>query len=898
MQELNVCWRASTTGGGEGNYKNRTPSCYDAVLVHAHPYTMFDFLFKRSPKKPAPEATPVTSPVRDALEVNQQRKQAELARRKEAALQQLASLNGQEAALVDFILGCDLADIRLKAAEQLHSAAALEPVLQGMRNSDRRVTKLAQTRLKDLAQRQTCQQQAHSCIDTARQLQLHPALPLNKVAELDHLWQQLAINDGELLAAYAAARAALGERLKAQSDLQRALVHALAELRELAAGASEMALTDLTQKLEQLANEVAVYASDSESHALPKPALAQFAQEYAQLHKSLDGLQRRHAAISEREAALVVWENTDTADLKAAEMKRQWQHLPPLLEDEGYELQQRYEAQLLRVVHPKEVQRETLGAEESKKAFVEALDALEAAVQDGLLQVGSHQDKILRGLDIRSARPTDSQMLRLTHARTELGRLKDWANWGGNVSREELVKAVEELPAQELAVTELAKRVGSSRERWKALDLSAGPAPKGLWERFDTACTSAYAPVAAHYKQLGEERQNNQTQAQGLLDDVLHYARTTLAAAAGEGDAVPSVDWKAVSAFVRDVRLSWKRLGTIERKDKKRLDAEFESALQSVLQPLAEQRQAEVSRREKLIADVTRLSSNDRGAMDTVRALQARWQEQAKALPLERSDEQALWQRFREACDTFFAKRKATAEAADSERHSNLAAREAVCIALEAAVDETDVAVTALLRDSQAAWNTIGQVPRAAEQDIEQRYQKAVAVLQQQVDTSKRAAAQARGNALRDKWRLCQELESFLVGKRASMPVVCETMQERWNALPALSADDERVMRARFEAALAAAASAEGKYVEMLKQNETAFAEALLRQEIIAGLESPPELAALRLKLQVEVLKASMKSGQKPAAQRAQLVTLCALPVLADAGQQGRLEKLLDAVPS
>jgi hypothetical protein len=53
------------------------------------------------------------------------------------------------------------------------------------------------------------------------------------------------------------------------------------------------------------------------------------------------------------------------------------------------------------------------------------------------------------------------------------------------------VKVVEELPALGLAMSELAKKVGSMRDRWKALDAVSGHAPRSLWERFDRACTTA-----------------------------------------------------------------------------------------------------------------------------------------------------------------------------------------------------------------------------------------------------------------------------------------------------------------------------------------------------------------------------------------------------------------------
>ncbi len=48
-----------------------------------------------------------------------------------------------------------------------------------------------------------------------------------------------------------------------------------------------------------------------------------------------------------------------------------------------------------------------------------------------------------------------------------------------------------------------------------------------------------------------------------------------------------------------------------------------------------------------------------------------------------------------------------------------------------------------------------------------------------------------------------------------------------------------------------------------------------------------------RLKMQVEVLQSSLKSGQKPLTQVSQLMQLCAIPALSDVRTASRIEALL-----
>lgn len=852
-------------------------------FVSAHLPTMFDFLFKRSAKKAA--AVPPASVVAEV----QKNKQEEAHQRKNAALQQLAAIQSNQSELADFIIACDFADVRLKAAEALQNPADLDRVLVAMRNSDRRVAKLVQGRLKEIAHTAALHQQADACLAQIQQLLTQPTLAASQLVDLDHRWKALDLSDEPWATSFATSRAALGERLKAQVELQRKLQQALADLRSLLSAVDQYSPTELVSKLEQLASVVADYAAAPEADSLPKALLEQFSKEYSQTQKSLEQLQKRYASTSERESTLATWEQAVLAELKVEALKRNWSSLPG---EPTEALQTRFDALLQGVyAERKPAAKEEVAPvanEDAQRVFGEALDALEAALQEGLLQVASKNDKVLRGIDSKTARATADQLTRLGNARGELIRLQDWAKWGGNVSREELVKVVEELPAEDLAPAELAKKIGSSRDRWKGLDATSGPAPKPLWERFDAACTAAYAPVAAHYKKLSEERLANQAQAQAILDEVAQFTQTTLP----EGVDLDSVDWKALSAFTRRVSQAWKRLGHTDRKEKKRLDTEFETGLQGLLTPLAQQQQAQIALREKLIADVSRLKPADRTAVDTLRGIQARWQELAKAMPLERNDEQALWTRFREASDTLFAQRKASAEAAESERQQNLTLKEAQLTSLEALKTEPNNVISQALRDSAAAWKAIGQIPRAVEAEVEQRYQTLVSSLQAQVDESKRAAQAAQRNALGDKLRLCQQAEAAFAAKKA----FDAKLQAAWDALPKLPSDEEKTMAARFAAVLAAWEAKDQSYLAVLEQNRETLLQALLRQEIVAGLDSPAELAAERLKLQVDVLKSAMKSGQKPATQHDQVLVICGLPALLDKPSGARLEQLLQTM--
>ncbi|MGH8854131.1 MAG: DUF349 domain-containing protein, partial [Telluria sp.] len=221
---------------------------------------------------------------------------------------------------------------------------------------------------------------------------------------------------------------------------------------------------------------------------------------------------------------------------------------------------------------------------------------------------------------------------------------------------------------------------------------------------------------------------------------------------------------------------------------------------------------------------------------------------------------------------------------------------EALSARLEAAApDVTPAAAGKLLREAASEWHAIGPVPRAHDARVEKRYHAAVAAVQHHADVARRAAGLALAGAVRDKLRLIQALEAAVVNPDAH--TTPSDWHGRWGAMLTLDGGYEAVLRARFDAALGVlgvdGTVARAAYAQQLEANRERLLHELLRLEITAGIDSGAEFARERLKLQVEVLQSSLKSGHKPGAQASGLRELLALPALADARTETRIEQLL-----
>jgi hypothetical protein len=879
---------------------------------------MFEFLFKRpGDGKPGGEPDAKVGAAPDGTESSV----SATATRRALQAERLSQLGGDEAAAVDFILQCEFSELRLAAADFVRSPDALARVHTAMRNTDRRVAKLVHGRLEAHRHHEAEHGRAEALIKSAQAMLNDAQLSPNHVADLDRKWAVIAAP--QLADAFREVRGALGRRLEAQVALQRAMIDRLAALRRLAS--DNLPAAELAARVGELAAEQAQALEAPEQSSLPRALAAEVGVELQKLQARLQGLEAGQAALAARAAFLDAQSGRPPAELHAEALRREWKALPALPQDEaGAAVQARFDALLASLPQPearrpKEARAPRAGGLKSgdmqdgaaqdsaaqagaaqagaaqegaaqegaaqqasapdgiapdarapadrnrrkgaDQGFLDMMDAMEGALLQGSLGTAADIDKRLKETRDRDAREkgmrlTPAQSDRLTHLRAELKRLSDWARWGGNVSREELIRTVETLATQNVPMSELAKKVGSMRDRWKALDSLSGPAPKSLWDRFDAACTTAYAPAAAHFRHLADERHANAERAAKIVEEAqAEIARLQ------DGSA----DWKHVAGTVQRLRLAWSHLGAIDRKDKKRLDMQFTDALNTLQAPLEQQRKGEMAEREAIIEEAAAINPHDRHALDTLRALQARWQEHARALPLERKSEQALWQRFRAICDDVFNRRKETMHEADIERRAHEAAKEAISARLEAAAPTVTTAdVGRLLRDAAHEWQAIGPVPRAHEARVEKRYHAAVALVQQHAEGARRTAGQAQAVMLRDKLRLVQDAERAVAEPEHAVPA--DELEARWGVLPALDAAVDAALRTRFDAALhalGAGADAQRTHAGLLERNRALVLQELLRLEIGAGIDSGPEFARDRLKLQVEVLQSSLQAGTR-----------------------------------
>ncbi len=198
---------------------------------------------------------------------------------------------------------------------------------------------------------------------------------------------------------------------------------------------------------------------------------------------------------------------------------------------------------------------------------------------------------------------------------------------------------------------------------------------------------------------------------------------------------VERVQWRTDGQRMRELFDAWK----LQQKDGPRLDRGPEEELwhrfsharttfdRHRRQHFAqlESVQSEVkTTKQALVKEAEALStSKDWGPTSAAyKRLMDRWKAAGRA---SRKDDDALWQRFRAAQDTFFAARNAVQSAEEEEFKANLAVKEALLVEAEAILPIRDLAAAKeSLRHVQERWEVAGKVPRADVERVEQRIRR------------------------------------------------------------------------------------------------------------------------------------------------------------------------------
>ena len=812
--------------------------------------------------------------------------------------QQLQAALGDDAALLALARGNAPVDVKLAAVNALGGEASLKLAERELRDTDRRVHRLAKQRhLAQVTLRETAEQ-AGRLIEGARALVGEPVIPSNRLVELDRGWRALdagsidATQRAEFETLLAQLSALTRERGDQALELERRATDARAMLARLQA--ASLAAADGTQDRSHLAE-----ASEAVRVVLNA---APAADTHATLRAALQGADELDARLAVLEALL---QETPAPDLAA-----RWQQFAPLPDAAlAQALNQRFaqwqqardEAQQTRRTEQRERARERArGAKtEHLQALAMALERAEATLAEG--QIGpTHQHLVEIDELLHGGTPAGGFGARIDAVQAGYTRLKGWQHWGGGLARDELVLQAEALAATtlgeagalsvKLSVKEQAGLIDDLRTRWKELDRLGGATSRALWQRFEAALKTAHGPVAAHLDVQRAARQQNLQSREQLID-----ALDALALPDAD-DAAP--DWKALAVALDRFEADWRRLGplehTVPHKQRDKLVERMRAAVLRIESPLNDARNVAQRGREQLVARAAALAAvagtgePGRDLFPRVRELQSEWQQHATTLPLPRALGNALWGTFKGHIDAVFSARDAAFNARDAEFKAHGAERAALIERLAALGTDTPPAeLQRTLGEVESAWSRAGPAPRNDAAALEVRFRRVRDRVRQLLATSAQRRWHGQCDALLARLAACEQFEAEAAQADDPAPARA-TLEQRWAALPALPALWDQALVQR----VAPVAGAGPKL-------STTADELLLQLEAAHQLDSPPAFEAARRALKLQAMKAALES--RPAAAAAAFTPDQWLAAALgrsglDAAQRARLGEIIKAL--
>ncbi len=314
-----------------------------------------------------------------------------------------------------------------------------------------------------------------------------------------------------------------------------------------------------------------------------------------------------------------------------------------------------------------------------------------------------------------------------------------------------------------------------------------------LWNRFKEASTAVNKRHQAHFEGLKEQQEANLVAKTALCEKAEAIAAAEMANAN---------EWNAATKTLEEIQKEWRGIGFASKKDNQKIYDRFRAACdaffarkkefyagfkESINENLA--RKLAICEQAEALKD----STDWKATADTLIDLQKQWKE-IGAVPRQKSD--ALWKRFRAACDSFFEARDKQPKDAN-DYYGNLKAKQRLIAEINAYELSGDAEADAEAGSKfSESWQAIGFVPFKEKDRIAQAYREAMAKFNAGRGASRRQRPER--TPMTEKERLVKkynQLEQDIVTYENNLGFFARSK----NAEPLIRQMEERIAKAKEE---------------------------------------------------------------------------------------------------
>ncbi len=287
----------------------------------------------------------------------------------------------------------------------------------------------------------------------------------------------------------------------------------------------------------------------------------------------------------------------------------------------------------------------------------------------------------------------------------------------------ELTKKVEAL-VQEKSLKRSFILLNKYHEEFKNI----GPVPQEsrepLWQAFKSATDAVYDAKKQIFEELEAEKEGNLKKKEILLEKAI------LVNAVAPRSAK---DWNDKTKVMEDLFTEWKKIGPVPKSNKDAIwinfngiRNDFYTGRKEFFKEINAARNENLKKKEALCEKVEQLTDNTDWKPTTQAIIQAQadWKQIG---PVPEKVNQAIWKRFRAACDKFFDAKNQAFAGKREEEAANLAKKEELIKELQslAEKDNNHKDAFAELKKINASWRATGFVPHKAVKKISAAYEEA-----------------------------------------------------------------------------------------------------------------------------------------------------------------------------
>ena len=283
-----------------------------------------------------------------------------------------------------------------------------------------------------------------------------------------------------------------------------------------------------------------------------------------------------------------------------------------------------------------------------------------------------------------------------------------------------LCEQAEEL-ALESQIVEAFRKLQKLHDEWRETGPVAIEFKESLWERFKEASSRINKRHQEHFETLKSEQMKNLALKQELCEKTEALLTREI---------LTRKDWNKASEELLEIQKVWKTIGFAPKKDNNRIYERFRNACDKFFElkrnfyaGVKNEMEHNLALKQELCAEAEALSVSEdwKHATDELIALQARWKQVG---PVARRHSDAVWKRFRAACDKFFERKSAHFSSVDSEHEQNLQLKRALIEEMKAA--DVKAGGFDMVKEFQRRWSQIGFVPIKQKDALQKEYKAIV----------------------------------------------------------------------------------------------------------------------------------------------------------------------------